>query len=34
MVYGTKLVRIGLNGFSKSWDVFLRGIVAREHTPD
>jgi hypothetical protein len=31
---GTKLVRIALNGFSKSWDVFMRGIVAKEHTPD
>jgi hypothetical protein len=33
-VDGTKLVKIALNGFSKSWDVFVRGIVAREHTPD
>jgi hypothetical protein len=33
-VDGTELVRIALNGFSKSWDVFVRGIVAREHTPD
>ena len=27
-------LRIALNGFSKSWDVFVRGIVAREHTLD
>jgi hypothetical protein len=33
-VDGTELVRIALNGFSKSWDVFVRGIVARENTPD
>jgi hypothetical protein len=33
-VDGTELVRIALNGFSKSWDVFVRGIVTREHTPD
>ena len=26
-VDGTELVRIALNGFSKSWDVFVRGIV-------
>jgi hypothetical protein len=33
-VDGTELVRIALNGFSKSRDVFVRGIVSREHTPD
>jgi hypothetical protein len=27
------LVRIALNGFSKPWETFLRGIVAREAMP-
>jgi hypothetical protein len=26
----SELVRIALDGFSKSWDVFVRGVVARE----
>jgi hypothetical protein len=25
---------VALNGFSKSWDVFVRGVVAREKLPD
>jgi hypothetical protein len=29
-----KLVRIALNGFSKPWDIFVRGIVAWEKLPD
>jgi hypothetical protein len=29
-----ELVRIALNGFSKPWDSFVRGIVAREKLPD
>jgi len=33
-VDGTELVRIAFNAFSKSWDAFVRGIVARENTPD
>jgi hypothetical protein len=33
-VDGTELVRIVVNGFSKSWVVFVRGIIARENTPD
>jgi hypothetical protein len=31
---GIELVRIYLNGFSKSWDFFVRGILVGEHTPD
>jgi hypothetical protein len=34
IVDGTELVRIALNGFTKSWDVFVRDIVAKEYTPD
>jgi hypothetical protein len=30
----TELVRIALNGFTKQWDVFVRGVVAREKLPD
>jgi hypothetical protein len=30
----TKLVRIALNGFTKQWDVFVRGVVAREKLPN
>jgi hypothetical protein len=26
----SELVRVALNGFLKSWDVFMRGVVARE----
>ena len=33
-VEDNELVRIALNGFSKSWDSFVRGIVARENLPD
>ena len=29
-----ELVRIALNGFSKPWDVFVKGMVAREKLPD
>ena len=29
-----ELVRITLNGFSKPWDVFVKGVVAREKLPD
>jgi hypothetical protein len=27
-------VHMALNGFSKSWDVFVCGVVAREKLPD
>jgi hypothetical protein len=30
----TELVRTALNGFTKQWDVFVRGVVAREKLPD
>jgi hypothetical protein len=30
----TELVRTTLNGFTKQWDVFVRGVVAREKLPD
>ena len=29
-----ELVRIALNGFSKPWDTFVKGVVAREILPD
>jgi hypothetical protein len=29
----TELVRIALNGFTKKWEVFVRGVVAREKLP-
>ena len=29
-----ELVRTTLHGFPKSWEVFVEGIVAREHLPD
>ena len=29
-----ELVRITLNGFSKPWDIFVKGVVAREKLPD
>ena len=29
-----ELVRITLNGFSKPWDTFVKGVVAREKIPD
>ena len=29
-----ELVRIALDGFSKPWDTFLKGVVAREKLPD
>ena len=28
-----ELVRIALNGFSKPWDTFVKGVVAREKIP-
>jgi hypothetical protein len=30
----TELVRTTLNGFTKQWEVFVRGVVAREKLPD
>jgi hypothetical protein len=30
----TELVRIALNGFTKQWEMFVRGVVAREKLPD
>jgi hypothetical protein len=29
-----ELVRTTLNGFTKQWDVFVRGVVAQEKLPD
>ena len=29
-----ELVHIALDGFSKSWDVFVRGVVVREKLSD
>ena len=29
-----ELARIALNGFSKPWDTFVKGVVAREKLPD
>jgi hypothetical protein len=29
----SELVRTTLNGFSKPWESFVRGIMAREHMP-
>ena len=29
-----ELVRIALNGFSKPWHTFVKGVVAREKLPD
>ena len=29
-----ELVRIALNGFSKPWDTFVKGVVARENLPN
>ena len=28
-----ELVRISLNGFSKPWDTFVKGVVVREKLP-
>jgi hypothetical protein len=33
MVDPSELVRTTLNDFSKPWESFVRGIVAREHMP-
>jgi hypothetical protein len=30
----TELVRTALNGFTKQWEVFVQGVVAREKLPD
>jgi hypothetical protein len=30
----SKLVYVALNGFSKSWDVFVHGVVSREKLPN
>jgi hypothetical protein len=30
----SELVRIVLNGFSKPWEIFVWGIVTREHMPN
>jgi hypothetical protein len=30
----SELVRIALDGFTKSWDAFIRGVVSREKFPD
>ena len=32
-VDNAELIRVALNGFSKSWETFIRGIVARENMP-
>ena len=29
-----ELVQIALNGFSKTWDTFVKGVVAREKLPN
>jgi hypothetical protein len=29
-----ELVKTSLNGFTKQWEVFVRGVVAREKLPD
>ena len=29
-----ELVQISLNGFSKPWDTFFKGVVAREKLPN
>ena len=29
-----ELVQIAFNGFSKPWDTFVKGVVAREKLPD
>ena len=34
VVDSAKLIRVALNGFSKSWESFVRGIVARENMPN
>jgi hypothetical protein len=33
-VVETELVRTALNGFTKHWDVFVSGLVAREKLPN
>jgi hypothetical protein len=32
-IQGLELVRTALGGFPKKWEVFVDGIVAREHVP-
>lgn len=33
VVDNAELIRVALNGFSKSWESFVRGIVAKENMP-
>ena len=33
VVNNAELIRVALNGFSKSWESFVRSIVARENMP-
>lgn len=33
VVDSAELIRVALNGFSKSWESFVPGIVARENMP-
>ena len=33
MVDNAELIQVALNGFSKSWESFVWGIVARENMP-
>ena len=33
VVDSVELIRVALNDFSKSWESFVRGIVARENMP-
>ena len=33
MVDSAELIRVALNGFSKSWESFVRGIVSKENMP-
>ena len=33
VVDNAELIRVALNNFSKSWESFVRGIVARENMP-
>jgi hypothetical protein len=34
IVYSSELVRTTLNGFTKSWEIFVHGIMAHEHMPN
>ena len=33
IIDSVELIQVALNGFSKSWETFVRGIVARENMP-